>query len=80
MWYKSLKDEGVFYTKVTASQFMTHISSTFDVLHAINTYNISVIMQGLWLKANNIPKYTNMREEAQCKSQREACPSPTCSS
>ena len=33
MWYKYLKDADKFYTDVTASQFIMHITSMCDVLY-----------------------------------------------
>ena len=45
--YKLLKDADTLYTKVTATQFMTHITSTCDGLHVINITNITMLVQGL---------------------------------
>ena len=53
---------------------MTHITSTFDRLHAIDIAHMLMKIQGLWPKSNNIPDYTNMMEESQRKSQQGGMP------
>ena len=55
---------------------MTHITSTFDRLHAIDIANMLMKIQGLWPKSNNIPDYTHMMEDSQLKSQQGGMPIP----
>ena len=43
-WYKLLKDAYKFYTEVTASQLMTHITNMYDRLHTIKISNIPMII------------------------------------
>ena len=65
VWYKELKDPATFYTKVSTEEFLTHICNNYGGLHKIDAVTIKGEMMDFYEKAEGIPHYINMMEEAQ---------------
>ena len=74
IWYRDLRDARSFYTNVTAMQLMNHLTANCGGLHPSELVNLPTDMMGYYAKAEGIPEYINMLEEAQRKLARANLP------
>ena len=69
-WIRELKQAKFFYTKRTAKSIIDHLQSSCLGTHAIDALSLQIAMQDYHLKAEGIPEYINMLEDAQCSALR----------
>jgi hypothetical protein len=74
VWYKDLKDVRSFYTNVTAKELMDHLDANCGGLHSSEVVHLQTEMMTFYAKADGIPEYIDMLEEAQRKSIRAKLP------
>jgi hypothetical protein len=74
VWYKDLKDVRTFYTHVTAKELIDHLDDNCGGLHSSEVVTLHSEMMGYYAKAEGIPEYIDMLEEAQRKSVRAKLP------
>jgi hypothetical protein len=67
VWYNNLKDADTFYTKVMASKIIAFLDANSERLHAIDMISLCTNMHNYYTKADDIPQYINMLEDAQKK-------------
>ena len=64
-WIRELKHAKHFYTKKTAKQILDHLQVSCLGTHAIDALSLQIAMRDYHLKAEGIPEYINMLEDAQ---------------
>jgi hypothetical protein len=74
VWYNNLKDAKTFYTKVTALEIIAYLDANSWGLHAINMISLRTNMYLYYTKADGIPQYIIMLEDAQKKVKRVGMP------
>ena len=74
LWYRDLKHARSFYTSVTAKQLIDHLDANCGGLHPSELVNLPTEMMTYYAKAEGIPEYINMLEEAQRKLARAKLP------
>jgi hypothetical protein len=65
VWYKDLKDVRSFYTHVTAKELIDHLDDNCGGLHSSEVVHLQSEMMSYYAKADGIPEYIDMLEEAQ---------------
>ena len=74
IWYRDLRHARSFYTNVTAKQLMDHLDANCGGLHPSELVNLPTEMMSYYAKADGIPEYIDMLEEAQRKLARANLP------
>ncbi len=74
LWYRNLCHQRSFYTNVTAKQLMEHLDANCSGLHPSELVNLLTEMMLYYDKANGIPEYIDLLEEAQHKLARANLP------
>ncbi len=74
LWYRNLCHQRSFYTNVTAKQLMEHLDANCGGLHPSELVNLPTKMLLYYDKADGIPEYINLLEEAQRKLARANLP------
>jgi len=64
-WIRELKDGKFFYTRRTAKEIIDHLQAGCLGTHAIDALSLQIAMQDYHHKAEGIPEYINMLEDAQ---------------
>ena len=64
IWYNDLKDADLFYTKVTAIDFMGLLHANSGGLHAVNMITLRTNMIQYYVQAEGIPQFIVMMEDA----------------
>ena len=78
LWYRDLRHSRSFYTNVTAKQLIDHLDTNCGGLHPSELVNLPTEMMTYYAKAEGIPEYINMLEEAQRKLERANLPMQDC--
>lgn len=74
LWYRDLKHPRSFYTNVTAKQLIDHLDANCGGLHPSELVTLPTEMMTYYAKAEGIPEYINMLEDAQRKLARARLP------
>ena len=74
IWYRDLRHARSFYTNVTAKQLIDHLDANCGGLHPSELVNLPTEMMSYYAKADGIPEYIDMLEEAQRKLARANLP------
>jgi hypothetical protein len=74
VWYNDLKDTDTFYTKVTAREIIAFLDANSGGLHPINMISLCTNMHNYYTRAEGIPQYINMLEDAQKKATQAGMP------
>ena len=74
IWYRDLRHARSFYTNVTAKQLIDHLDANCGGLHPSELINLPTEMMSYYTKADGIPEYIDMLEDAQCKLERGNLP------
>ena len=64
-WVRELKDANTFYTKVTGKALLDHLQASCLGTHAIDALTLQLEMRDYHVKAEGIPEYINLLEDAQ---------------
>jgi hypothetical protein len=65
LWYRDLHHSRSFYTNVTAKALIDHLDANCGGLHPSKLVNLPTEMMLYYDKADGIPEYINLLEEAQ---------------
>ena len=75
VWYNDLKDAKTFYTQVTALEIVPFLDLNSGGLHAVDMLSLRMNMHQYYTKADGIPQYIIMFEDAQKKAKNvQTCP------
>ena len=74
IWYRDLRHARSFYNNVTAKQLIDHLDENCGGLHPSELVNLPTEMMTYYAKADGIPEYIDMLEEAQRKLARANLP------
>ena len=74
IWYRDLRHARSFYTNVTAKQLIDHLDANCGGLHPSKLINLPTEMMSYYAKAEGIPEYIDMLEDAQRKLERGNLP------
>jgi hypothetical protein len=74
LWYRDLRHQRSYYNNVTAKELIEHLDANCGGLHPSELVNLPTEMMGYYSKADGIPEYIDMLEEAQRKLARANLP------
>lgn len=74
LWYRDLRHQHSYYNNVTAKQLIEHLNDNCGGLHPAELVSLPTDMLGYYAKAEGIPEYIDMLEDAQRKLARANLP------